>query len=74
MPKLPRISGKKIAKILFGLGFEKFRQKGSHTFFVHKDGRVTTIPVHGNKVIPIGTLKAILKDIEISNNDFGKLL
>ena len=62
MPKLPRISGKKI------------RQKGSHTFFVHKDGRVTTIPVHGNKVIPIGTLKAILKDIEISNNDFGKLL
>ncbi len=74
MPKLPRVSGKKISKILVKLGFEKFRQKGSHIFFVHKEGRVTTISVHGNKMIPIGTLKAILKDIEISNDDFEKLV
>ena len=74
MPKLPRVSGKKISKILLSLGFEKFRQRGSHIFFVHKDGRVTTITVHGNKEIPIGTFKAILKDIDISNDDFGKLL
>jgi predicted RNA binding protein YcfA (HicA-like mRNA interferase family) len=74
MPRFPRVSGKKISKILISLGFKKFRQRGSHMFFVHEDGRVTTITDHENKEIPIGTLKAILKDIEILDDDFRKLL
>ncbi len=74
MPKLPRISGKKISKILINLGFQEFRKRGSHVFFVHKDKRVTTIPIHGNKEIPIGTLSSVLKDIKISYDDFRKLL
>lgn len=74
MPKLPRISGKKISKVLINLGFQEFRKKGSHVFFVHNDGRVTTIAIHGNKEIPVGTLSSVLKDIEISNEEFRKLL
>jgi predicted RNA binding protein YcfA (HicA-like mRNA interferase family) len=33
-------------------------------------GRFTTIPRHGNRDIPKGTLKAILRDLEISSREF----
>jgi predicted RNA binding protein YcfA (HicA-like mRNA interferase family) len=74
MPKLPRISGKKVLKILISLGFQEFRKKGSHVFLVHQDKRVTTIAIHGNKEVPIGTLNSILKDIKISKEEFEKFL
>ncbi|MEA3293843.1 MAG: type II toxin-antitoxin system HicA family toxin [Euryarchaeota archaeon] len=33
-------------KLLFKLGFRKVRQKGSHVFYRHPDGRTTTVPHH----------------------------
>jgi predicted RNA binding protein YcfA (HicA-like mRNA interferase family) len=38
-------------KILFHLGFEKVRQKGSHAFYRHQDGRTTTLAHHPGKII-----------------------
>ena len=74
MPKLPPISGKKLIHVLMHLGFETKRQSGSHVILEHADGRITVVPVHGNKGMPPGTLKAILKDCEITSNDFMELL
>ena len=71
MPKLPIIKDKKLIKILGKIGFSKHRQGStSHLIMVHSDGRRTVIPIHPGKDIPKGTLKAILRDIEITNNDF----
>ncbi|MCK5494502.1 MAG: type II toxin-antitoxin system HicA family toxin [Candidatus Omnitrophica bacterium] len=75
MPKLPVIKDKQLIKILNKLGFIKHRQKGtSHLVMIHLDGRRTVISIHPSKDIPRGTLKAILRDIEITNNDFTDLL
>ena len=75
MPKLPVIKDKQLIKILSKLGFIKHRQKGtSHLVMIHSDGRRTIVAIHPGKDIPRGTLKAILRDIEITNNDFVDLL
>jgi predicted RNA binding protein YcfA (HicA-like mRNA interferase family) len=55
-------------------GFVKVRQKGSHIFFRHKDGRTATVPYHKGEEIGRGLLSKILKDIEISKEDFIKWL
>jgi predicted RNA binding protein YcfA (HicA-like mRNA interferase family) len=38
-----------LEKVLIKLGFKLVRQKGSHVFYRHQDGRYTTIPHHGKK-------------------------
>lgn len=73
MPKIASISGKKLSKILKGLGFQIIRIKGSHYFFYHTDGRRTTIPIHGNEDVAVGTLRAILDDIKISVQKYDEL-
>jgi len=75
MAKLPLISGKKLAKILHDLGFKFIRQKGSHMFFKHQDGRTTLIPIHPGEHIKRGLLnKIIKKDLQISKKEFEKYL
>jgi predicted RNA binding protein YcfA (HicA-like mRNA interferase family) len=73
MPKLNPISGKKLAKILKGLGFKVIRIKGSHHYFHHNDGRSTTIPIHSNEEVAIGTLRAVLDDVKLSVEEYNKL-
>lgn len=74
MSKLPLISAKELIKILLILGFELKRQKGSHKFFQHKDGRTTVIPDHGNEQLDRGLLNKIIKqDIMISIEEFLKI-
>jgi len=53
------------------LGFVCKRQKGSHKFFQHPDGRTTVIPDHGNEQIDRGLLNKIIKqDLIMSAEDF----
>ena len=54
MPVLPIFSGKVFVKFLVSLGFVVLQIKGSHTRLKHSDGRITTIPVHGNVDLPKG--------------------
>ena len=71
MPKLPVVSGKELLKLIEGIGFFQTRQKGSHLRLHHKDGRVTTIPIHSNKEIPKGLLRKIIReDLQLSLEDF----
>lgn len=51
MSKLILKDAKTIEKLLFLLGFVKQRQKGSHAFYKHEDGRCNVIPFHSSKVI-----------------------
>lgn len=60
--KLILMNSKELIQLMLRAGWIKDSQKGSHAQFVHptKKGKVT-VPVHGKKDIPIGTLKAIKK-------------
>jgi predicted RNA binding protein YcfA (HicA-like mRNA interferase family) len=54
-------------------GFEIIRQKGSHVFLRHSDGRVTVVPVHKGETIGVGLLLKILRDVDITKEEFYKL-
>ena len=57
-------------RILNKLGFQAIRQKGSHIFFRHPDGRSTVVPFHKGEDLSRGILKSILNEIELSWDDF----
>lgn len=68
------ISGKEMCKILQKLGFEMIHGKGSHFRFKHPDGRRTVVPVHSNEDLVKGLLREILNQINITREDFERLL
>ena len=74
MTKLPLLSSKELEKFLYHLGFIKVRQKGSHVFYRHSDGRTTTIPHHKGDDITRPLLRTILREIKIDVDIFNKLL
>jgi len=73
LTKLVVISPAKMAKILEKLGFRLVRQKGSHAFYQHSDGKATVIPVHKGEDLGKGIIKSIINDIEISLVEYDKL-
>ena len=75
MSKLPLLTAKELIRILKKIGFEEIRQKGSHIFLSHPDGRATVIPAHQGETICRGLLIKIIKeDTKISRDDFLNLL
>jgi len=68
--KLPLLSSKEACRFLEKEGFQIVRQKGSHRFYRHPDGRTTVVPVHSNKDIKRGLLKGILDEIKMRREDF----
>ena len=75
MAKLPQLDAIQLLKIIKKLGFKFIRQKGSHMFFRHLDGRTTIIPHHSKENIGPGLLnKIIKKDLRISREEFEKVL
>jgi predicted RNA binding protein YcfA (HicA-like mRNA interferase family) len=53
-------------------GFTIIRIRGSHHIMARGTQR-TSVPVHGNDVLKIGTLKGILRDIDMSPEEFERL-
>lgn len=69
MSKLTIVSANDMIKILNKLGFVEVRQKGSHKFLSHKDGRNTVVPVH-SKDLKRGLIKGILKDAGLTDGEY----
>lgn len=74
MSKLPVVDAKTLERILLKLGFILVRQKGSHRFYRHDDGRYTTIPHHGSDDLGRPLIREILKQIELSNEEYLRIL
>lgn len=74
MAKLPVIKAKELIKVLQKLGFFKYHQVGSHAQFKHPDGRRVTVPIHPGKDIGKKTLKGIIQDIDLTIEEFIKIL
>ncbi len=74
MSKLILIDAKKMEKILLHLHFERTRQKGSHAFYRHADGRTTTLPHHPGRSLARPLIRKILNDIELSVDEYNRIL
>ena len=68
------LKARDIMRVLNSLGFDGVRQRGSHIFFQHRDGRTTLVPKHGGEDVGRGLLRQILKEIETSPEEFLKNL
>ena len=72
MAKLPILNGKEIIKALERIGFERRNQTGSHAHLVglRNDKKcLVTVPDHGNKEIPPGTLLSIMRQANVTRDD-----
>lgn len=74
MPKLRKLSGQKVLKILCNkFDFEVSGRSGSHVRLSKQtpEGKVgTVVPMH--KQLKIGTLKNVLKLAKVSEEDFSE--
>ncbi len=59
MSKILPLHAKKVVKALENIGFKQIRQKGSHLFLQHPDGRATIVPVHPTEKIGRGMISKI---------------
>ncbi|MGL5035577.1 MAG: type II toxin-antitoxin system HicA family toxin [Microcystaceae cyanobacterium] len=63
------ISGKALCKIVERYDWQLKRVSSSHIYTKLGMRIILSIPVHGNKDLPIGTLKSILKDAGLTEDD-----
>ena len=71
MPKLSRVSGEEAMRSLVKLGFIIVRQRGSHVILKRETSEGVTacvVPLH--KELAIGTLRGILRQAQVSPDEF----
>lgn len=74
MSKLPIVDARTFERILLGWGFQVVRQKGSHVFYRHPDGRYTTLPHHKGQDISRPLIRKILNEIQVAPEAFIEAL
>jgi predicted RNA binding protein YcfA (HicA-like mRNA interferase family) len=73
MSKLPRVSSSEVVAALGKIGFYVKRQRGSHIILRRDEPFAqTTVPNH--RELDSGTLRAILRQIGLSVDEFNGLL
>ena len=70
MPPLPVLRARDVIRILQAMGFVEVRQRGSHKQFRHAEGRGTTVPFHAGRDISPFLLRQIIKDIDVTPEEF----
>lgn len=74
MSRLPTVKPRQVVRALKRAGFEEHHQRGSHLYLRHpQTRRMTSVPMHPGD-LPRGTLRAILRQVEITLEDFFELL
>lgn len=67
---MKQVSGKALAKAIERKGWSLVRVKGSHHIFVMSGRRERiVIPMHGNRPLKIGLLRALMKIAELEESD-----
>ena len=68
--RFPVCTAKDVVRVLRQHGFAKVGQKGSHQKWRHTNGQQVIVAMHGNKPIPIGTMKSIIEGVGLTAEDF----
>ncbi len=74
MSRLPILDFRVMDRVLVSLGFVRTRQKGSHIFYRHPDGRTTTVPRHKSRDLARPLIRAILREIELTPEQFHEAI
>ena len=74
MTRLPRVTAKILLRALRKAGFEVIRVRGSHHYLKHPNGQITVVPLYAGEVIGPGLLRDILRDVEMTPEQFRDLL
>lgn len=74
MGKLQIVDSRRMERLLLHLGFGKVRQKGSHVFYRHPDGRTTTVPHHQGRDLSRPLVREILREIKLSVEEYDRYL
>jgi len=75
MAKLPSLTARKIVRALRRAGFVEDRQKGSHLILIHRETNArTVVPVHSGRTIKEPLLRAIVRDANLSVDEFIEFL
>ena len=72
MANLPILSGRQVIKILNNLGYRETRQRGSHIRLECFGRKSITVPNY--KIIDKSLLRKILRDAELTAEEFRKLI
>ena len=70
MSKLKIITSSQMCALLESDGFSNIRQRGSHRFYKHADGRTTVVPMHASD-LDRTLIRKILKDIDMSTSEYN---
>lgn len=64
------LNATKLGQLLNDRGWYVIRQRGSHARWYNPvSGKHLTVPMHGSRAIPRGTLHKLLKDADIDENE-----
>jgi predicted RNA binding protein YcfA (HicA-like mRNA interferase family) len=72
--RLPRVTGAEAIRVLEKAGFLLVRQSGSHKIFKNAEGQRVTVPFHSGKTLHPKVLKNILKDADLTLDEFKELI
>ncbi len=73
MSRLPVVSGREAVKAFGRLGWEVARQSGSHIILV-KTGHPATLSVPNHRELAKGTLRALIREADLTVESFTALL
>ncbi len=73
MSKIPRISGQECIKALKKVGFYQKRRESSHVI-LRRDEPFSQVVVPDHQELATGTLRAIIRDADLSVEEFVALL
>ena len=72
--KLPRVSASETIRALEKAGYFLVRQSGSHRIYKNAEGKRATVPFHSGKELHPKILKSILRDADITVEEFLELM
>jgi len=73
-PELPRVNAAQVVRVLEQAGFVLSRQSGSHKIYRNAAGRRATVPFYAGKILHPKVLKSILRDADLTVEQFSRLL
>ncbi len=74
MSELPRISGREVVQALKKMGYEPDRQRGSHMTLRQTDAPHRRVTVPDHQEVAKGTLRAIIREVGLTVEEFEHLL
>jgi len=72
--KLPRITAAEVIRVLEKAGYFLARQSGKHKIYKNREGRRVTVSYHSGKILHPKVLKSIMRDSDLTIEEFKDLL